>query len=121
MAEEKSMIVGAAGLGVVSVCTAPALISIYKRFGGKKAYGYQNGNALYQDEDGTATEKSQQEFSTIIPRSVALIAALGGLLVSTATSVLRTRSPEDTLAVESWLAFGSWVGRKCLVPEKGVC
>ena len=121
MAEEKSMIVGAAGLGVVGVCTAPALISLYKRFGGKKAYGYQNGNALYQDEDGTATEKSQQEFSTIIPRSIALIAALGGLLVSTATSVLRTRSPEDTLAVESWLAFGSWVGRKCLVPEKGVC
>ena len=121
MADEKSIVVGAAGLGVVGIFTAPALISIYKRLGGKRAYGYKDGNALYQDEDGTATEKSQQDFSTIIPRSIALIAALGGLLVATAASVLRTRSPEDTLTVESWLAFGSWVGRKYLVPERGAC
>ena len=113
MAEEQSIVVGAVGLGVVGLCTAPALISIYQRLGGRKAYAYRDGNTLYQDEDGTATEKSQQEFSTVIPRSMALIAALGGLLVSTAASVLRTRSSEDVSMVESWLAFGSWVGRKC--------
>ena len=85
------------------------MLAVYKKVGRRKGYGYQHGNALYQDEDGSATEKSQEEFSTIIPRSIALIASLGGLLVSIAASVLRTTDEGDILFIESWVTSGSWV------------
>lgn len=106
----KSQVVGAVGLGLVGISSIPALLGIYTRSFLCKGSGYDEVHALYEDEDGAATEESQKEYSVIVQRYLILTGAVIGLLLSIAASVLSTVHPGGMLFLENWLAFGSWVG-----------
>ena len=108
--QTNSVIVAAIGLGFVGIASIPALLRIYRRSSPRKGHSYDEIHNIYEDEDGTATEETQKNYSAVIPRYLILVCAVIGLLLSIATSVLSTTQPGGTLFIESWLTFGSWVG-----------
>ena len=110
MTETASVIVGSVGLGLVALTTLPSLLSIYRKLSPPKTSGYHDIDVLYEDGDGAATIDSQREFSTIVPRSLALVGSVLGFLFSVVAAVLNTVHHEGVLGIESWLTFGSWVG-----------
>ena len=106
----ESIIVGAVGIGLVAATSTPAFLTISKNlFSRKKDAGYRPLNGLYADGDGAATEESQKEFSTLIPRCLALVGSIIGLLLSIAAAVQATIHPHHALFIESWLTLASWV------------
>ena len=110
MTDLSSIIVGSVGLGLVVATTVPAAYANVRKFVPRKQGAeYHAVDALYQDGDGVATEKSQEEFSTLIPRCLALAGCLAGLGLSGAVAALATIRPENALLFEGWLAFASWV------------
>ncbi|MCJ1390652.1 hypothetical protein MMC18_003513 [Xylographa bjoerkii] len=108
MTESGSVVVGSVGLGLVALTSLPSFLSIYRRTSRRKDTGYHDANVLYEDGDGAATIDSQREYSTIVPRSFALLGSAIGFLLSIAAAVLNTVHPEGVLCIESWLTFGSW-------------
>ena len=74
-----------------------------------KGYGYDDVHKLYEDEDGTATEETQKEFSVALPTYLALSSAIIGFLASVTNAVFTTIDPTVSLYTESWLIFGCWV------------
>jgi len=104
MNSTESIIVGAVGIGFVAATSTPAFLTI-----GRKDSGYRHVDGLYADGDGIATEESQQESSTLIPRCLALLGSIVGLLLSIAAAVLATIHPHHALFIESWLTLASWV------------
>ena len=104
-----SIIVGSVGLTLVAATSTPALFTIYWKYNPRKAQTYHEINGLYEDEDGAATEESQEKYSTIVPRILILTSSVVGLLVSIAASVLSTVHPGRALFVEGWITFGAWV------------
>ena len=109
MSKTWSIIVGSVGLGLVAATTIPAFLSIHKKFLPRKRNGSQIAHELYEDGDGVATEKSQKEYSTIIPKTVGLVGSIIGFLLSVAVSVISTVQPDRVLFTENWITFGSWV------------
>ena len=109
MTERSSVIVGSVGFGLVALTSTPALLALYARVRPQKDSGYQRVDALYEDGDGAATVATQKAFSTTVPRSLALLGSVVGLLLSVAAAVISTTHPGRALFVEGWVAFGSWV------------
>jgi len=110
MSSSESIIVGSISLGLIAVTSTPALWTICKSlFLRKQDAGSHYVDGLYADGDGVATKESQKQFSTFIPRCLALVSSLVGLLLSIATAVLATIHPDHALFTESWLTLASWV------------
>ncbi|MCJ1243793.1 hypothetical protein MMC30_000990, partial [Trapelia coarctata] len=109
MTSTESIIVGAVGIGLVAATSTPAFLTI-----GKSLFARRNDaddhhvDGLYADGDGVATEESQKAFSTLIPRCLALVGSITGLLLSVAAAVLATIHPHRALFMESWLTLASW-------------
>ena len=74
-----------------------------------KAYDYDDVHKLYEDEDGTATEETQKEYSVALPTYLALSSAIIGFLASLTNALFTTVFPIVNLCTESWLIFGCWV------------
>ena len=90
--------------------TTPILFRIFERVRLRsKAYEYDDVHKLYEDEDGTATEETQKEFSVALPAYLALFSAFIGFLACVTNAVFITAFPIVGLCSESWLIFGSWV------------
>lgn len=120
MSANESVIVGSISLGLIAATSTPALWTICKSlFLRRKDAGYHYVDGLYADGDGVATRESQEQFSSFIPRCLALVASLIGLLLSIATAVLATIHPNQALFVESWLTLASWVGQVAHVENHG--
>ena len=90
--------------------TTPILLRIFDRVRLRsKAYGYDDVHKLYEDEDGTATEETQKEFSVALPTYLALFSAFIGFLASVTNAVIITAFSIVGLCTEIWLIFGCWV------------
>ena len=90
--------------------TIPILFRIFDRVRSRsKTYGYDDVHKLYEDEDGTATEETQKEFSVALPTYLALSSAVIGFLASVTNAVFITVFPIVSLCTESWLMCGCWV------------
>ena len=74
-----------------------------------KVYEYDDVHKFYEDEDGTATEESQKEFSVALPTYLALFSAFIGFLSSVTNAVFITVFSIVSLCTESWFIFGCWV------------
>ena len=95
--------------------TIPILFRILNRVRSRsKAYGYDDIQKLYEDEDGTATEETQKEFSVALPTYLALSSAIIGFLASIANAVFTTAFARVGLCIESWLISGCWVQKLSL-------
>ena len=100
-----------ASLVLIALSTIPSLWRLAKRARRVKT---TNEPALYEDEDGAATEESQALFST--KRQFIAIFALLGLGIATslglavAATVRKDQSSYSGLSiVQVWLLFPSWV------------
>lgn len=105
-----SIMVAALGLVLLAIASIPTILTFIGKIKRRKRFA-EDDNIPYEDNDGTATEESQKEFSTIIPRSLSVTGSIFGCLLSLAEAVLRTSNRGRYLLTESWLVFASWVGR----------
>lgn len=111
-----SLVTGAVGLGLVGVSSAPATLRLFKKLpfsshSSASAVKYDS-KALYEDEDGVASEETQAEFFNwlnSIPKYGILVFSLLGFGVATAAAVWATLHPSTSLYLEQWLLFGAWV------------
>ena len=105
-----STIASSTALVLTFFFTIPTLLRIYDRLRLRsKANGYDDVHKLYEDEDGSATEETQKEFSAALPIYFALFSALIGSLASIINAVITTVPPIAGLSVESWITLSSWV------------
>lgn len=93
----------ATGVGLIGLCSAPALSSAVKRFTRRQ----ERKQDVYEDEDGSASPESMVAYSAKIPKALALTSAGVGLAVSTTLLVISS-STHDELVL-SGLGIGAWV------------
>ncbi len=101
-----SVVTGLTALILVFFLTIPSVVKLFKSYSRGK---YARIDALYEDEDGSATEESQTEYSATLPKYIALLSSMIGFIASTISAAFTTIHPTRNLYVENWLLFGSWV------------
>lgn len=120
----------AAGLGLVGLLTAPALLSIassLRQWRNRNSNSSSNSSstehnsnnnhkydpdAIYEDADGRSSPEAQAAFSTAPAKWAILVLAAVGFGLAFLAAVLTTLSPVgvgDGLFLENWLAVGIWV------------
>lgn len=111
-ATSTSFIVSIASSACVLTLSLPHLVHSARRCLSSNRK-YQAIDALYEDEDGKASEDSQAAFSDFIQRLVLIVASACGLALATVFAVVtlthRGTSNNTHLVVQQWLQFGSWV------------
>ena len=107
-----SVILAGVALALISIISVSTLFLRYRKNSSSNNHGVGRGaqtEKLYEDEDGIATDESQQKYSATISRYFILFVPLAGSLVSLSLSVYSTIYPGHNLFLESWMTFGSWV------------
>lgn len=105
-----SLVAGATGLGLISLCTIPALWNLMSSVSSSKKYCLPK---VYIDKDGTATEESTAKFSAKIPKAVIAVLTILGFSIATTIAVLGTLSlNKDALYLANWINCGAWVCRE---------
>lgn len=95
---------------VLIVATAlPSILVMLKRFGLERTRGH-SVPSLYEDEDGIATEESQEQCFVKLPRHLVLASTVIGALMSLASSISSSIHPNEEPMVQDWMTSGSWVG-----------
>jgi hypothetical protein len=111
-----SLISGVTGLGLILLCTVPALFLSSSSILRSKQYGLLT---IYEDKDGVATEQSAAEFSAKSPKIAIITLSLLGLSVSLSIAVLGTLGlTEDGLFIANWINCGAWVSNR---PARDQC
>lgn len=101
-----SAVTGLTALILVFFLTVPSVVKLCKSYHRQK---YSRINALYEDEDGIATEETQKEYSATAPKYLALLSTVIGFIASVISASFTTINRTRNLYVENWLLFGSWV------------
>lgn len=102
------LVVEAVSIGLVGALTVPSFLSLATRLISSQQ-GYQPVDALYEDEDGKATATSQRRYSTLVSRSVSIVAVLLGSIASLICAVLASVGIASGAVAENWIRFGSFV------------
>lgn len=107
-----SVILAGVALALIAVASVTAFLVKQKKNQPSNidniAGGVEN-EKLYEDEDGVATNESQQKYSAAISRYTIILVSFVGCLTSLSLSVYSTIHPGCNLFLESWMSFGSWV------------
>lgn len=113
-----SVAISIACLVVVAALSVPALYQFFIRIRAKKDQ-YQELPDLYEDEDGEATEESQEAYSDFMPRLMLILISIFACLDALTTAILTTTRPHLSLSLEQWLQFATWVslGHTCCSAE----
>lgn len=113
-ASARSFAISIASLAAVALASAPHVSNaVQLRTSAKRKY--QVLTEKYEDEDGIATQDSQDAFSDLYPR-IGLVAGsfVASALAAASASLTLTR-PETAdhqhLIIQQWLQFASWVCR----------
>lgn len=104
-----SVAISIACLALVAVLSVPAFGHCVTRLRSKtKQY-----NSLlpdrYEDEDGAATDESQEAYSDLFPRLLLILISVVASAVALATAILTTTRSHLPLSLEQWLQFSTWV------------
>ncbi|KZF26219.1 ABC bile acid transporter [Xylona heveae TC161] len=102
------LVVGAVGTGAVAAMTLPGVVNLRKSAWSLRK-DYEQVDALYEDQDGVATEKSQAAFSDKIPKLFVYLSSVLGSSVTLASALWATLNPEKSLLIWNWLQFGAWM------------
>ena len=95
---------------VLIVATAlPSILVMLKRVGLGRTRGHASVQSLYEDEDGIATEESQEQCFVKLPRHLVLASTVLGALMSLASSISSSIHPNEEPIVLDWMTSGSWV------------
>lgn len=107
-----SLVTAIVGLAVASLITLLTVRSSSSAIS-QRGKGYNrinlNDEGLYEDEDGTATEDSQDAYSVRRPKILTTICAVVAVLASLISIVWTTLKPAKSPVLPSWLMFGGWV------------
>lgn len=107
------VIAGSVALLSIAIVASAAFLNLLINLGRNSRNSDYEGYKLYEDEDGIATERSQQEYSAAFPRYLLLASSAMGALITIAGSIFSTVHSNNGLFVECWITFGSWVDGKC--------
>jgi hypothetical protein len=99
---EYEIVVAAAGLGVVGLCSIPTAIGLVSQLVKR-----EKKQEIYEDEDGKATAESVKAFSNGLSRFLMLLFAAGGTAISIVLGVISPSHLDKFL--ENWLNVGAWV------------
>lgn len=111
-AEIAPVIASSVALVFIAIIASTAFLNLVIKLRRNSKNGYDEGQKLYEDEDGIATEESQKEYSATLPRYLLLASCAMGTLIAIAGSILSTLHPSKSPFVECWITFGSWVDGK---------
>src|SRR5277367_1914082 len=101
------LLAGAAGVGLICLCTISSLSSLFSSLLRTRKYGLPQ---VYADEDGISTEELTAKFTTKISKLAIGILSCLGLAVAASLAILGTLGrTDDSLFIEDWLNAGSWV------------
>jgi len=105
-----SLAISISCLAAVAALSVPALYQYLQRVRARKdQYSYSELSDLYEDEDGTATEESQEAYSDFLPRLILILTSAIASTDALISAVLTTTGPHASLSVEQWLLFANWV------------
>jgi hypothetical protein len=107
MLESNSMSLAsaAAGLVLTALLTIPALIGVLSHFREPK-----RKPAIYEDEDGAASEESMAAYTAKVPKILLSIFTIVGFATAVSVAVLGTLDRTlDPMFLENWLTAGQWV------------
>ena len=93
----------------VAVLSVPTCRSLYRHCCTWRRGTYRLANEPYEDEDGQATEDSQNEFSSLAARIVALIATSFGSLLAISDLVFVSMNIVSDSVPVAWLKLAVWV------------
>lgn len=113
-ASTQSFAVSVASLAIVALASTPH-ISHAAQLQLSAKQKYQALTEKYEDEDGVATEDSQEAFSDLRARTLLVIASLAASALATASAVLttiRSDTAHQHFFIRQWLQVASWV-RSC--------
>lgn len=99
-----------AAAALVGFLGLPSYVSLGQRFGPSRR-NYSPVDSIYEDEDGRASEDTQRQFSTLVPRVIALLAVLAGWIAALALAVLKTVglvTVQPSKETASWLLTVAW-------------
>lgn len=101
------LLLGAAGVGLIFLCTVSSLSSLFSSLLRTRKYGLPH---VYVDEDGISTEELTAKFTTKTAKIAVGILSCLGLAVAISLAILDTLGRiDDSLFIEDWLNAGSWV------------
>lgn len=101
------LLLGAAGVGLIFLCTISSLSSLFSSLLRTRKYGTPQ---VYSDEDGISTEELTAKFTTKLLKIVIGIFSCLGFGVAISLAILGTLGrTDDGLFIENWLNAGSWV------------
>ena len=106
-----SLVIGAVGCFSIVLLSYGSLSPLFKSASRPDRQGDGELPELYEDEDGTATEETQQAYSDKLPKVLVAVTTAVGLLISLGLAVFGAVRPYDPLFVEAWMSFGAWVRR----------
>jgi hypothetical protein len=110
---------GAAGFGLIFLCTIPSLSSLLSSLLRTRKYGLPQ---VYIDEDGTSTEELTAKFTTKVPKIAIGILSCLGLAVATSLAILDSLGRTDgSLIIENWVNVGSWVDFPVHIMTMNIC
>ena len=100
-----SLAAAAASLLLTALFTTPALIGVLSHFREPKSKP-----AIYEDEDGAASEESMAAYTVTYPKILLSIFAVLGFASAISLAVLGTLDRSlDHLFLENWFTAGQWV------------
>ena len=107
--EIASLVTGAVGCFVIVLVSYSSLSRTLKNVSRHERQGDGEPPELYEDEDGMATEETQNAFYDTLPRVLVAVTTGVGVLVSLALAVFGAVRPHGSLFIEAWISFGAWV------------
>lgn len=107
-----SLAIGATGLGLVALSTAPSVLSLASNLAHGKRHR-KTAKGVYRDKDGISTEEETAAFSTKFPKTILALFAIAGAAVSTTSAVLSTLHGSKTSFIDNWLNASAWVSSLC--------
>lgn len=103
-----SLAISISCLAIIAALSVPALYQYLERVRVRKDQ-YSELSDLYEDEDGTATEESQEAYSDFLPRLILLLTSAIASTDALISAVLTSTRSHPSLSVEQWLQFATWV------------
>lgn len=103
-----SLAISISCLAVVAALSIPALYQYLERVRARKDQ-YSELSDLYEDEDGAATEESQEAYSDFIQRVTLVLISAVASVDALITAILTSAHSDISLAIEQWLQFATWV------------
>lgn len=91
----------------------PSILVMIKRIKSRRIDNHDLLHKLYEDEDGIASEKSQEQYVVGFQRHIVLTITGVGNLMALGCSIYSTVHSNEVSTVQDWITFGSWVNHYC--------